>query len=102
MVRMGGQGVVAWVVAGLMFGNAGAMLLSGWGLAKRKRGFFFLAIAVVGVNILLTVTDEFGLFDLIVLVIGFALLALLTARRSQYSSAGHKRVNGLESPKGRR
>lgn len=102
LVRMEGQGVVAWVLAGLMFGNAGAMLLSGWGLAKEKKGFFYLAVALVAVNILLTIADEFGLFDLIVLLIDLVLLALLIATRTRYLSAGHKRVSRLESPRGRR
>lgn len=100
LVRMEGQGVVAWVLAVLMFGNAGAMLLSGWGLAKQKGSFFYLAVAVLAVNIVLTITDEFGPFDLIVLLIDLALLVLLIETRARYLPARRKRVNRLESPKG--
>jgi len=93
---------MAWVLAGLMAGNAGAMLLIGWGLAKQKKGFFYLAVVVLAANIVLTVTDEFGLFDLMVLLIDLVLLVLLIATRTRYLSAGHKRVSRLESPRGRR
>jgi hypothetical protein len=102
LVRMEGQGMAAWVLAGLMFGNAGAMLLSGWGLGKEKRGFFYLAVAVLAANIVLSVTDEFGLFDLMVLLIDLGLLALLIASRTRYLPAGQTGVNSLEFPKGRR
>ena len=87
LVRMEGQGVGAWVLAVLMFGNASAMFLSGWGLAKQKKGFFYLAIAVLAGNILLSVTDEFGLFDLIVLLIDLVLLVLVIATRARYLAA---------------
>jgi hypothetical protein len=84
LVRIEGQGVVAWVLAGLMFGNAGAMFLSGWGLYQEKKGFFYLAVAVLVVNILLTVTDQFGLFDLIILLIDLVLLVLVIAARTKF------------------
>ena len=87
LVRMEGQGIMAWVLAGLMFGNAGAMLLSGWGLAKQKKGFFYLALAVLAVNTVLTVTDEVGVFDLLVLFIDLALLVLLIVTRILYLPA---------------
>ncbi len=101
LVRMEDQEAMAWVLAGLMFGNAGAMLLSGWGLGKETRGFFYLAVAVLAVNIVLSVTDEFGLFDLIVLLIDLVLLALLIATRTRYLPARQKGVKSPEFPKGR-
>ena len=76
--------VTLWVVAILMFGNAGALLVIGWGIGKQKRLFFYLGIIVLAANIFLTVTDEFGAFDLITLIIDLALLALLIVTRSRY------------------
>jgi len=76
----------AWIIAILMAGNAGAMLLAGWGIGKRQKWFYYLGIAVLAVNIVLTVTDEFGLFDLITLLIDVILLVLLLATRSRYPS----------------
>jgi hypothetical protein len=50
----------------------------------------------------LSVTDEFGLFDLIVLLIDLVLLALLIATRTRYLPARQERVNRLKLPKERR
>lgn len=102
LVRMEGQGIAAWVLAGLMFGNAGAMLLSGWGLDQEKKGFFYLAVAILAVNIVLSVTDDFGLFDLTVLLIDLVLLALLIATRTRYLPARQTGVKSPDFPKGRR
>ena len=69
--------IVALVVALLMFGNAGAMLLAALGLGQRRRLFDSFAVALIAVNIILTVTDQFGALDLATLVIDVILLGLL-------------------------
>jgi hypothetical protein len=73
--------VTAAIVAVLMFGNAAAMLISGLGLGTRNKWLYFLAVAVIVVNIILTVTDQFGLLDFITLVIDVVLLGLLIVIR---------------------
>ena len=78
--------ITAWIVAILMFGNAGAMLWSGVGIGKQQKRFYYLAVAVLIVNIILTVTDQFGILDLITLVIDLALFGLLIATRKRYSN----------------
>ena len=78
------QAITAWIVAILMLGNAGVMLLSGVVIGKQQKRFYYLAVAVVVVNILLTVTDQFGMLDLITLVIDLVLLGLLVATRGRY------------------
>jgi len=70
-----------WIVAGLMLANAALLLFVGWGVRTGKHGFYYMALAVVGVNVLLTITDQFGLFDLLYLAAAGALLALLIATR---------------------
>lgn len=69
--------IVALVIALLMFGNAGAMLLAALGLGQRKRLFVYFASALIAINIVLTVTDQFGALDLATLVIDVILLGLL-------------------------
>jgi hypothetical protein len=90
LVRMASSGsvqvITALVIAVLMFGNAGAMLVSGIGLSKQQRLVYFFAIAVLVVNIILTITDQFGVVDLITLILDLFLLGLLVATRSQYGS----------------
>ena len=78
------QAVAYGIIAFLMFGNVGAMILSGLAIGKRHRLFYFFALAVLGINIVLTVTDQFGVFDLITLLIDVCLLGLLIAIRKRY------------------
>jgi len=78
------QTLVLLVVAILMFGNVGAMLVAGAGIGTRRRPFYYFGAVVLVVNIVLTVTDEFGLFDFITLVIDLMLLGLLIVTRSHY------------------
>lgn len=88
LIRMTGdnpdRAVTAWIVASLMFGNVGAMLWSGVGIGKRQKRFYYLAVVVLIVNIVLTVTDEFGVLDFVTLVIDLLLLGLLIANRKRY------------------
>jgi len=79
------HGSMAWIIAILMAGNASAMFLAGWGIGKRHKWFYYLGIAVLAVNIVLTVTDQFGLLDLLTLLIDVTLLVLLLATRSRYA-----------------
>ena len=80
------QFVTALVIAVLMLGNVGAWLLCGWGVGGGKKWAYWLALAVLAVNIILSVTDEFGLLDLIMLAIDLLLLGLLLAGRKRFFS----------------
>jgi len=79
------QATTAWITGILMLGNVGAMLLSGIGLGTRRRHFFLFALAVLVVNLVLTLTDQVGLFDWITLGIDLVLLALLVATLRLYT-----------------
>jgi lysylphosphatidylglycerol synthetase-like protein (DUF2156 family) len=79
-----GSGTLA-AVAVLMFGNAAAMLICGVGLGTRRRVFYWLALAVLIVNVVLTFTDQFGAFDLITLVIDLVIVGLLVAARGWFA-----------------
>jgi hypothetical protein len=87
-VGNGGLRVTALLVAILMFGNAGAMALSGVLLGKRRMLFYLFALAVLAVNVLLTFTDQFGAFDLITLIIDLVLLGILIVGRQQFYASG--------------
>lgn len=75
------QSMTTLVVAILMLGNVGAMLVAGIGIGRRKRLLFYFGIVVLVVNIILTITDQFGLFDLITLALDLILLGLLLITR---------------------
>ena len=88
LVRLGGNegGVmVALVVAVLMFGNAGAMALSGALLGKRRLLFYLFALAVLAVNIVLTFTDQVGALDWITFAVDLVLVGILIMGRRQFT-----------------
>jgi hypothetical protein len=62
------------------------MIGLGFAIGKGKKRLFYLAIAVLVINIILTVIDEFGIFDFATLLIDVVLLALLIVTRSRYNS----------------
>ena len=76
-----------WIIAGLMFVNGAVLIWIGWGLREARRLYFYLALLVLVGNILLTITDDFGIFDLVTLIIAISLLILLLVTRSKYLSA---------------
>jgi hypothetical protein len=75
-----------WIIAGLMFINGAVLIWIGWGLREARRFYFYLALLVLVGNILLTITDEFGIFDLVTFMIAISLLILLLVTRSKYLS----------------
>jgi len=77
---------VLWIIAALMFVNAAVLILIGWGLQEGKKWLFYSAILVLMSNIFLTFTDEFGVFDLITLIINIAIFMFLLATRKTYIS----------------
>lgn len=79
--------LMQWMVAIMMFGNAYAMMISGIGILSRRKIFYLLALAVIIVNIVLTFTDQFGLFDFVTLVIDGVILALLIASWGRFFSS---------------
>lgn len=58
------------------------MLWISRGIGRQQNRFYFLAIVVLAADIILTVTDEFGVFDFITPFIDVLLLALLFASAS--------------------
>jgi hypothetical protein len=89
-----GSPLAAWIMAALMAGNAVVMLWFGVRLGRAGRRTYVVAIAFLLVNIFLTITDEFGLWDGITLAIDVALLALLIASRSRYMQ-NHRKVESV-------
>lgn len=68
----------------LVFGNAAAMLLAGIVIGWPRRLFYLFALAVLGVNIVLTFTDQVGIWDVLTLLVDLALVGLLIAGRNWY------------------
>jgi hypothetical protein len=75
---------LSWIFLVLMFVNAIFFLGIGWGLGKQARFFFYLALLFLAGNILLTVTDEFGVLDFITLVVDACIVFLLIASKGKF------------------
>jgi hypothetical protein len=77
-------GPAAAVMAALMLGNAAALAVAGWGLGRQTPVFYFFAVAVLVVNMVLTVTDQMGLWDWLILALEAAMLGLLLGVGKRY------------------
>ena len=76
--------ITFWAIAVLMFGNAGAMLFCAFLIGRRNRLFYFFALLVLGVNIILSVTDQVGALDLATLFVDVVLLGILLGGRVHF------------------
>ncbi len=70
----------------LMLGNAGILLFMGWALGRGWHWVYYLGLAVLGLNILLTFTDQVGFFDVVTFLIDVVLVWLLLGNRAKYFS----------------
>lgn len=79
---LGGPGGAAGAVfTGLMLVNAAGMAGAALGLGRPRRAVYLFALMLLGANILLTITDEFGLADLLTLLLDMLLLLWLVRLR---------------------
>jgi hypothetical protein len=86
LVRLDSSSAITpWIIAILMLGNVAALLLCGWGIGTGQKRFLVLALVVLAINILLTITDQVGIFDIATLVIDLILVGLVIGvwRRGQ-------------------
>lgn len=68
---------IHYILAGLMLGNALAFGVLGYLVGKKVRLFLMLAIAYMGLNILLGFTDQVGGWDIFVILINTGVLIWL-------------------------
>lgn len=76
--------VIAWVILGFYFANGLILLWVAWGIGRHSHPLYWLGLAQVGVNLILSVTDQLGAWDLILLFLNAITLALLFAQRRQF------------------
>ena len=79
------QVITLGIFAALMSGNIAAMVLSGVWLGKTHKQYYYFALIVLIVNIILIVTDRYGLFYVITLLLDLGLFGLLIASRKRYT-----------------
>lgn len=78
--------ITVYVIGFMMLGNVGAMCFSGILLGWQNKWFYFFAVFVLVSNIVLTVTDQFGFFDLTTLILDLVIFWLLISIRKNYLS----------------
>jgi predicted membrane channel-forming protein YqfA (hemolysin III family) len=78
--------LILWIVPILMLTNVGVMLGLAWGLGKKPKTFFYLALGIMVVNIFLTIADEVGVYDLLMLLAEAVIVVYLITKRSSYLS----------------
>ena len=93
ILRVGSAGgnvpaALLWIIIILMFVNALLLIWIAWGIGTGNKLYYFFGILVLAGNIFLTFTDEFGLFDLLTLIVNIILLVLLIVTRSKYLTDG--------------
>ena len=70
-----------------MFGDAVLMGFCAWQLPKRTKFAFFASVAVLAFNIVPTIFDQFGLADLLFVLLNFATLVSLILARKEFLPA---------------
>lgn len=83
-VRQTGGATAALILAVLMVINAALLFWLGWGIGKRSRTAYLLALAYLAANLVLSISDDFGLSDLFGLALTLAPFVLLLATRNHY------------------
>jgi hypothetical protein len=68
----------------LMLGDALAMLFCGLLIRARKTAIFWVAVIVLSLNIILTIFDQFGLIDLLFVLLNASTLGLLFNLRKEF------------------
>ena len=79
------ESLAGWVIFILMLINAAAMLAVGIALGRRQKIVYYIALMLLIINIILTVSDQFGLVDFISMIIDALLLLLLFVTPQKYS-----------------
>lgn len=72
------------IYAILMLGDALAMLACGLLIRARKTAIFWFAVTLLSLNIILTIFDQFGLVDLLFVLLNASTLGLLFSLRKEF------------------
>ena len=70
-----------------MFGDALLMGVCAWQLPRKTRLVFFFSVCVLALNIIPTIFDQFGLADLLFVLLNIATLVALVIARKDFLTA---------------
>ena len=78
-----GGSSLRWFISILMLTNAVVMLWFGVMIVTGRNWIFFLAILYMAINVVLSITDQFGWIDALILLLNLAVLGLLFVTRQR-------------------
>ena len=83
-----------FILSVLMVANALVMIVFGVLLASGRAWVFFLAILYMALNVVLSITDQFGLIDALILLLNLVVLGFLfvTQQRMKQARAASEEV----------
>ena len=79
--------LVRWVITALMIANAAVMFWFGVMIVSRRNWVFFLGILYMALNVVLSITDQFGWIDAIILLLNLCVLGMLFVTRHRMNFA---------------
>ena len=82
-----GGSSLRWVLSILMFANAAVMVWLGVVIGSGRKQIFFLAILYMALNVVLSITDQFGWIDALILLLNLIMLGLLFITRTRINRA---------------
>lgn len=85
-----GGSLARWVITIMMIVNAMVMILFGVMIVSGRNWIFFLAILYMALNVVLSITDQFGWIDALILLLNLCILGMLFVTRhrmNQFSKA---------------
>jgi hypothetical protein len=82
------ESIWRWVYGVLMLINGGVMLWFSTRIVTGSKPILFYAILYAALNVVLSITDQFGAVDAVVLALNLALLGLLFITRTRLMQAG--------------
>jgi len=85
LVRPSTPSTFAIILAAMMFINQLIFLGIVWGISRRLKAVFFFALVFLSVNLSFSVTDEFGIFDWLVLALDVIMLVILVWIRRYFT-----------------
>lgn len=83
------------ILSVLMVANAAVMLWFGVKIVSGQRWIFFLAILYLALNAVLSITDQFGWIDALILLLNLCLLGLLFITRHRMNQDARASSGGL-------
>ncbi len=82
-----GGSLTRWVITIMMIVNAMIMIWFGVMIVSGRNWVFFLAILYMALNVVLSITDQFGWIDALILLLNLCLLGMLFITRHKMNQS---------------